>query len=93
MALSLRTQDGENLYGLLIHAEPYQYESMRRQGSNFYNQRREGMRNIQKYFISSSIAMAASVMLMAVVHAGEKMVVAADVGFAPHVMAKPGGGV
>jgi len=51
------------------------------------------MRNIQKYFISSSIAMAASVMLMAVVHAGEKMVVAADVGFAPHVMAKPGGGV
>ena len=48
------------------------------------------MRNIQKYFISSSIAMAASVMLMAVVHAGEKMVVAADVGFAPHVMAKPG---
>ena len=51
------------------------------------------MRNIHKYCISSGVAMVASVVLMAVVHAGEKMVVAADVGFAPHVMAKPGGGV
>ncbi|MEE2804653.1 MAG: transporter substrate-binding domain-containing protein [Pseudomonadota bacterium] len=51
------------------------------------------MKKLHDYAVKSIAALTASVMLAATAHAGEKMVVAADVGFAPHVMAKPGGGV